>query len=258
MARTEVIVFNGVKFYRYPDAKQWAHRSYFKPHVGDAKRGVNALHVEIWRATYGDVPPGHHVHHRDENPLNNDIGNLECLPHSAHASLHGQTRTDAERAHLAEILSRVRPLAVEWHRSDEGREWHKEHAKVSILTRPKLARTCEYCGAEYWARQSYARFCSTLCKQRERAGVPKHTDTRDCRYCGKAFECRPRSKKLYCNKECAGRQQAGVVSGYGPRVQGCVECGASFESSRPAKYCSRDCRKRASYHRSRARLQPER
>jgi len=40
----------------------------------------------------GPIPDGWEVHHRDRDPSNNDLANLECLPPAEHHALH-----DAER-----------------------------------------------------------------------------------------------------------------------------------------------------------------
>lgn len=61
----------------------------------------------------------------DENPINNDISNLTLMENGEHVSHHTKGEcSDAQRAHL----DAIRHLATEWHRSDEGREWHRQHA----------------------------------------------------------------------------------------------------------------------------------
>lgn len=119
------IEFNGIKFRRYPDAKKANHRRYYSPGGGDIKRGVEVLHREIWKFYNGPIPEGAVVHHVDENPLNNDISNLTLMENGEHVSHHTNGKcSDAQRAHL----DAIRHLATEWHRSDEGREWHRQHA----------------------------------------------------------------------------------------------------------------------------------
>ena len=37
---------------------------------------------------YGPIPKDKHVHHKDGNPINNDIGNLQIVGRSEHKRLH--------------------------------------------------------------------------------------------------------------------------------------------------------------------------
>src|ERR1700722_9087610 len=98
MAKSECIVFNGIKFRRYPEAKQASHRNYYSPASNYRRKGVGALHQEIWKAANGPIPLFCEIHHRDGNPLNNQLDNLECLTKSEHESAHvamGSGCTDA-------------------------------------------------------------------------------------------------------------------------------------------------------------------
>lgn len=47
------------------------------------------LHRLIWEDFYGcEVPEGYHIHHKDKNPLNNCILNLQLMRESEHHKLH--------------------------------------------------------------------------------------------------------------------------------------------------------------------------
>jgi hypothetical protein len=46
------------------------------------------LHRLIWEKYNGPISKGYHIHHIDDNKLNNRLNNLECLSDSAHSSLH--------------------------------------------------------------------------------------------------------------------------------------------------------------------------
>jgi hypothetical protein len=135
--RVDEVVFNGVRFRRYPDADKPNHRRYYSPGGQDIARGVESLHREVWKFHNGPIPDGAVVHHVDENPLNNDIDNLALMDGGGHVSHHTKGKcSDAQRAHLESI----RYLAAAWHRSDEGREWHREHARrQGFGTRVQLA-----------------------------------------------------------------------------------------------------------------------
>lgn len=42
----------------------------------------------VWAMAHGQIPPYHHIHHRDGNTLNDSLDNLECLSGYAHKKLH--------------------------------------------------------------------------------------------------------------------------------------------------------------------------
>lgn len=42
----------------------------------------------IWVRTYGPIPSGYHIHHKDGDFTNNDLNNLECISAAAHMRLH--------------------------------------------------------------------------------------------------------------------------------------------------------------------------
>lgn len=47
------------------------------------------LHRYVWTFYNGPIPKGWDVHHMDEDKSNCEINNLQCLPKSEHAGLHG-------------------------------------------------------------------------------------------------------------------------------------------------------------------------
>ena len=61
--------------------------------------GSRKLHQQlesrwVWEQANGPVPPGHEIHHRDEDQGNNDPGNLECVPFGWHDDHHQRKRED--------------------------------------------------------------------------------------------------------------------------------------------------------------------
>lgn len=46
-----------------------------------------------WQQEYGEIPDGHHIHHKDGDPSNDSIENLECIPAGAHHQTHGAEMT---------------------------------------------------------------------------------------------------------------------------------------------------------------------
>ena len=69
--------YNGVKF-------TLCNTGYLRRTDGDRE----LMHRFVWKSERGDIPPGHDIHHIDENKLNNDISNLEMMSLSDHAKFH--------------------------------------------------------------------------------------------------------------------------------------------------------------------------
>lgn len=124
--KSEIVEFSGIKFYRYPDAKDFDHRRYF---ASSSENGNKRLHREVWRSIHGEIPEGGIVHHIDGNTLNNNPDNLCCLTNSAHTHLHDAK--DPER-----IGKRC-----------DGR------------ARSKYCRICRYCGKEYETPMKESAYC---------------------------------------------------------------------------------------------------
>lgn len=213
MSGNETVMFNGVRFRRYPESGKWSDRMYFTPGVADRQRGVKRLHEEIWMHHNGrQIPSDCHIHHKDDDALNNDPNNLVCLTDEEHREHHsGQRRgtcTEGQLQHLAEI----RPLASEWHGSAEGSEWHRQHGHSTWAARlakaPKVG-VCEYgkCGAEFetYSIHGNDRFCSNKCRSawRRQAGIDD--EDRICHHCGQTFSINKYSKAAHCSKSCAKR-----------------------------------------------------
>lgn len=152
----EVVEFNGTKYRRYPHGTNVSMSRYFSASDGEF------LHRAIWSAANGPIPKGMHVHHLDGNHSNNALENLALINGREHLSMHGRT---PERAALSrDRLTRfAQPAATEWHKSDDGRDWHRGHAAESI-NRIRVC-TCDVCGAEFTAKSSRAKRCSADCKR---------------------------------------------------------------------------------------------
>jgi hypothetical protein len=204
MSVVDRVEFNGIVFRRYPDGVGASERNYFVPDGRHRKQGVGRLHQEIWKDRHGPIPKGWHVHHRDGNPLNNDIDNLEALPGEEHVSRHGLDR-GLTGEHLAH-LERIRPLAAEWHRSEEGRAWHVEHGRAVFGDRDFVTGVCECCGASYETNTPWlARFCSNRCKSQWRRDSGIDDVTKQCECCGSDFRSNKYQKVRFCGTSCGVR-----------------------------------------------------
>jgi hypothetical protein len=208
VANSEVITYKGIRFRRYPDSPNWAEKSYYTPGIADKQRGVRRLHEEIWIDAHGPIPDGCHIHHDDHDPLNNDLGNLVCLTSEEHAAEHEESWSErsSQPAQLAH-LEAIRSLAVAWHRSPEGHDWHVEHGKRTWEGRESTPRTCEQCSTPFESVTLRAddRFCSNACKSAWRRDAGLDDVDRTCHQCGDVFRVNKYSGKRHCSRACGAR-----------------------------------------------------
>lgn len=138
----------------------WPSNTYFA-------NGSTSLHRAVWRVAFGPIPKGCHIHHKDRNPANNAITNLECLPRSEHLSLSWH-ESKGQRPEGFSDLAKER--AAEWHRSEAGRLWHRRHAKRSQGWKKwrREPKPCLYCGKTFQAlvrrNGSEQKYCHPNCK----------------------------------------------------------------------------------------------
>lgn len=213
--RSESIEYKGITFRRYPDSKRASDRRYFRPNGTLIKAGVEALHREIWRDNFGEIPEGHDVHHKNNNTADNSIGNLECLP----MLVHQKIPKNWNLKEMAENLSRIRHLAAPWHSTEEGLKWHAENARQAYAKREYKNYTCEICKIVFQSRDGRgARFCSGKCSQADRRARKVDWEKRNCERCGTEFECNKYFSTRFCSGNCATSAQhenkrAGLQSG---------------------------------------------
>ena len=154
------------------------------------------LHQAIWIAHNGPIPEGCEIHHKDLNKENNDISNLECLTKKEHHDLHNALLTEEERQWRRDnIKNNAIPAAIAWHKSEEGRAWHREHAKKMAETgssgfTKRVPLVCTNCGKNYEGVVKASqpnRFCSNKCKSAYRRKQGLNNVEVKCPICGKRF-----------------------------------------------------------------------
>lgn len=108
---------------------------------------------------------------------------------------------------------------------------------------------CAYCGAEFIAKTTRAKYCSRECndnahKEKMRAeyiGKREHV----CRLCGKEL---PKYKSYFCSNDCKSRFhniKSGKITHNKELVKTCVVCGKQFTTWHSAFVtCSDECRER--------------
>lgn len=142
---------------RFNDINYYFDGRYYTNKWSDKRR----LHQRVWEDAHGPIPEGYHVHHINEDKADNRLENLECLSPSEHMAKHPCTRPWPKQA---------RDAATEWHRSDEGRAWHRA---VNLGKKaPRKLFVCIQCGKDFLAAHSRSGMCDQVCRKRRAAGLP--------------------------------------------------------------------------------------
>lgn len=196
--RSESIIFQGITFRRYPDSSNRSDRMYFTPNGTQRAKGVRRLHEEIWMAGHGPIPRGHHVHHKDLNPLNNAPGNLECLAPKDHGAAHAGDHLAMRRAHIERIRELV-PKHYDWARTPEA----KAKQRAAYARREPEQRRCDQCGDEYATTHiSPTRFCSAACCAADRRASGIDNISKQCPVCGNPFSTNRYRGSETCSRAC--------------------------------------------------------
>lgn len=166
------------------------------------------LHRSIWEHHNGEIPEGYHIHHVDGDKSNNDIENLQLLSASQHQYLHGKQIENIEKMRRIQVEGRMK--AGIWHKSEEGRQWHKQHyEKHKDTLYKKETKKCACCGDEFETVISKTNlYCSNKCKSKARRESGVDDVTKECEFCGKPFVSNKYQKKRFCSKTCSNK---GVV-----------------------------------------------
>lgn len=103
-------------------------------------------HRKVWRESYGEIPKGFHIHHKDGNKLNNSIENLELVSISEHLSNHAKKNNLGKDRVGCEPINKI---------SKEKRE------QILKLRKEKLSLNSisKIMGLSYPTVQKYAKEC---------------------------------------------------------------------------------------------------
>lgn len=193
-------VFNGIRFYREPKSGYYRN-----------SKIKDRIHRYVWKFYNGEIPEGYHIHHKDHDKSNNDISNLELLPSHNHCSLHSTEKAINNKDWVIQNLrENATPKASEWHKSEEGRKWHKKHYEsMKDSLHNKGSMTCSMCGKEFIGHpHSGNNFCSNKCKSAYRRKSGVDNEVRVCPVCGKEFSANKYSDTRTCSLRCAGHYRA--------------------------------------------------
>lgn len=201
------IEFDGIRW--YPDK-----RGYWMGHP-KGKKSPMRLHQYVWEYYNGPIPDGYHVHHKDFNPDNNEIENLELITKHEHLCYHSNLQDKVWARN--NMLTKAIPAAKEWHKSEAGKAWHSKHGKESMAVRleNKVTKTCQFCGKEYEVPEMMAegsRFCSNNCKSAWRRKVGLDNIEYPCEHCGKPIWTNKYAPKRFCSDECRHARQLEIIA----------------------------------------------
>lgn len=187
--------------------QEWYGRSFYQDKSTGYWISVDAprlrAHRWVWNNVNGTIPESCQIHHRDGNKSNNDISNLQLVSHRQHALLH---LTEEKREKLRKQANSVRHLTKEWHKSKEGRAWHKYHAQKEGFGKWEFPeKACGHCQRPFKPANHHNIFCSNACKSAwRRAKKLDHVDL-VCKGCGQVFSENKYAKRIYCSRACAKR-----------------------------------------------------
>ena len=210
----DIIIYNGGKFTRYPNAKGNTEKRYYSGWVGNPKK-KKRLHVYKYENEIGEVPKGFHVHHIDGNTLNNEISNLQIIERSAHHKMHMADEKRKEQSRQA-LKNFAQPAACEWHKSQNGRKWHKELMQ-SRIAKAKTEIKCKECEKTFVGNVGVgfdSKFCCVQCKtrygQRIYRSDKRYYVEKECVVCSKKYSVSKWVKTKCCNRSCGGKLREGL------------------------------------------------
>jgi len=138
----------------------------YHPEMGQSKTAIRRARWQarrLWVKTFGPLPRDMHVHHKDEDPFNNALDNLELLPGDEHNRRH--TKQNWQAGLMKPPTQEALVKAAEWHRSEAGLAWHKQHGPKTWDNRAWYSMTCEVCHDLYASPfPTRSKFCHLNCK----------------------------------------------------------------------------------------------
>lgn len=176
-------IFNNVRFYKSKKER------YF---LGCINRKRKRMHVYVWEFYNGAIPLKHHIHHKDDNPVNNAISNLEILFGKDHSSMHAKRRVKNNPAFYKEFSATGIKRVKEWRESQQGQIQQKNHGKwlgkMAQANKEEKVCKCLHCGKETTYRNMGGKkYCNDKCKfkyRHERAPIYE----KKCVGCGRLYK----------------------------------------------------------------------
>ena len=192
--------------YQYFDGKKFTRDEHTGYYLSSSGKPRKRMHVYVWEYYNSKVPKGYEIHHRDGNKANNDISNLQLVDAKDHRKIHSIQLTEEQREWRRQNLARTaRPKASEWHKSEEGRAWHKQqYEKTKEVLHQQVERVCANCGKTFIGHHT-SKYCSNACKSADRRRSGVDNVERNCVICGKSYITSKYSKVQTCSLQCRGK-----------------------------------------------------
>ena len=194
------IEYKGIIYRKHP------HQKYFycsQSLLKTRKLYSRSLHRQMWYDAYGEIPVGYQVHHKDRNAFNNTLNNFELKESKWHASYHAKEKVERDPNFFKEFQKKGIAVAPLWHKSEIGREWHKQNAKnMGLATLTYGLKKCDNCNKEFTLKSKNGRFCSNACKSAWRRKNNPDMAPFNCLTCGKEYITLKYLPVKYCSKEC--------------------------------------------------------
>lgn len=207
----------------------------YKRNTGGYYRAQTNIHRAVYSYYRGHIPESDIIHHRDFNPANNNVENLEMMNAIEHRKLHVSGQIPKPRVSFTcEYCGKV----YETLNSGNNRFCSRECKDKAKYIESMETRVCAYCGKEFQASKFNGnKCCSQSCGMK--LHWQSHHEERACPICGEKFDTVKRSKQTFCSVDCKNRHR--TLQGTEEKI--CPQCGIKFRSqnSRPQKYCSREC-----------------
>lgn len=108
------------------------------------------LHRKVWEEYYGQkIPKGYVIHHKDENPKNNSIENLQLMTVEEHIKHHhkGKTVSDTSRELISKSTNKTGYFRVSKKACAKCKkgfvyryQWYKENGEKMAITSTDLKK----------------------------------------------------------------------------------------------------------------------
>lgn len=196
-----------------PEIVDENHQKFDGITYGTKSNGRYTKNLQFHRMIYtyycGEIPEGYEIHHRDHNPANNDISNLQCITSGEHCTIHNLEGRKKQIVCLncGKIFTLTKRAHQLFCSLECGNEYRAKNPNSDLYEE----RICEYCGKPFIAlnHKNYT-CCSKSCgsklrwqKQREIQNKTKPPSHRICPICGKEFPVPVTNpKKICCSPEC--------------------------------------------------------